>query len=250
MKLSILMPALESRSESCVVREQIKAQLVKGVEFLDLTDDGQMSSGQKRHNLTAMSSGDYISFVDDDDQVSENYVASILEAIESNPDVVTFNVQAEFRYPRKTETEVWHFGLHEDNRASFQMCANHLAAWKRSVAEKVAWCPSLGCGDDQLWYKPLLMAGLANSEVHIDQVLYYYFWNAQSTQNQTMKRVDAARRYFGKGLRCLVDDRGEIYIEDGYHHPSRPAMMVRNSRNQVLKVRRGHLRELGIVRFK
>lgn len=250
MRLSILMPALEKRSERCVIRDQINAQIVPGVEFLEIVDNGEMTSGLKRQRLAEMSTGDYIAFVDDDDLVSLDYVQSLLDAIESNPDVVTFDVQAEFSYIRKTEKEVWHFGLHEDNRDARRMCANHLSAWKRSIATSVAWCPALGCGDDQLWYKPILMAGLPKTEVHIDRILYHYLWDIRNTSNQTQQRVNAAKQYFGKGLKCLIDDAGEIFIQNGYSHPSRPVLYMRNRNNDIIKVRRGHLRELGVVKFR
>ena len=249
MRLSILMPGLENRMQRCAIKDQIESQIVPGVEFLELIDNGEETSGAKRQRLMEMATGDYIAFVDDDDLVSTDYLQSLLESIEEGPDVVTFNVQAEFAYIRKTEVELWEFGLHHDDRDARKMCANHLSAWKKSVATSVAWCPALGCGDDQLWYKPLLMSGRARTERHLDKVLYHYLWDVRNTSNQTVHRVSAAKKYFGKGLKCLRDENGEIYIQNGYSHPAGSVLYVRNRHNEVVKVRRGRFEELGVVKF-
>jgi glycosyltransferase involved in cell wall biosynthesis len=73
-KLSILIPSLNERKKSLDV---LKADIAKQVgnrqvEILSLCDDRQMSIGQKRNMLLLQSMGEYVSFVDDDDTVSEN----------------------------------------------------------------------------------------------------------------------------------------------------------------------------------
>ncbi len=50
-----------------------------------------MPTGTKRNQLIEQTQSDYLTFIDDDDAVSSDYVSSILEAMQSNPDVITFN---------------------------------------------------------------------------------------------------------------------------------------------------------------
>lgn len=256
-RLSILMPALQSRAGNCLIQHQIQEQLTSEVEFLVNLDNGEKSSGLKRYELTQQSQGEYLAFVDDDDLVASNYVVSILEALKSNPDLVTFNMDSRFSYMRKgvvhhQENEVWKLGHQEDDRSLLKMSANHLCVWKREIAASLAWCPFLGCGDDQLWYKPLLLSEKVKNEVHIDESLYLYRWVSNRTSNQTNERVLASKTYFGGGLRCFLRNDGVILIENGrtYRNPS--MVLVRDNLNQMFKINRhqSDLQFLGTVKFK
>ena len=60
------------------------------VEIRILSDNKEMSVGEKRNKLIHMAKGEYFSFIDDADLVSEEYVDQVLRKIRKNPDVVTF----------------------------------------------------------------------------------------------------------------------------------------------------------------
>ena len=60
------------------------------VEIRILSDNKEMSVGEKRNKLINMAKGEYFSFIDDDDLVSEEYVDQVLRKLRKNPDVVTF----------------------------------------------------------------------------------------------------------------------------------------------------------------
>ena len=87
-KLSILIPSLEERRKTL---EQLKTELAnqigkRNVEVLSLSDNRQMSIGQKRNMLLTQSTGEYVAFVDDDDMVSPDYIEKVLNALTKNPD--------------------------------------------------------------------------------------------------------------------------------------------------------------------
>ena len=89
MKLSILVPTLDSRSlYLSMMLSSLEGQLTPEVEVLTEIDRGEKTIGEKRNILLERATGDYISFVDDDDIVAYDYVDSILRAIETSPDVV------------------------------------------------------------------------------------------------------------------------------------------------------------------
>lgn len=199
--------------------DQVNAQKTKDVEFLSCIDAGQETSGVKRQKLFDKATGDYIAFVDDDDQIAQDYVKKILSAIEMSPDVITFKL--------RERKEVWKFGLYEDNRKKGLMSANHLCAWRRSIASQIAWCPGLGYADDQLWYKPLIASRLARKEIHLDNVLYHYLYSPALTENQTVERIKFAKEYVGKGLKCW-------HLEDGIYVQT-PSGLVRGPNNQLVE---------------
>jgi len=214
MKLSILIPQLPSRDSSRLLQELHTQAEDLPVEILCLKDDS--NSGVKRNLLTKQAQGEYICFVDDDDRVSTNYLSSIIEALQTNPDLVTFNL--EMNNGQKRET--WKFcGAHDDRRLGL-MLPNHLCVWKKSLAERVPWSPGLGTADDILWYET--MSALCKridppiQSVHIDKVLYHYIYSHLTTANQSYKKIEEAKEYFGRKLRAyLHGDR--VVTDHGYN---------------------------------
>jgi hypothetical protein len=179
------------------------------VEVLLQIDD--QLSGPTRNDLTAASSGKYIAFVDDDDDVSADYVNAMLLGCRSNVDVVTMRLR--FTSNRRCH-ESWQFALVDRNlRPHGVMMVNHLCAWRRSLATLVAWCPDLGNCDDHLWFEPLYHAKVVRTQYHIDKELYFYDYEAGVSENQKAHAIVQRRRYMGRGLRCWRDETLGILIE-------------------------------------
>ena len=86
--LSILIPSLNERSEMLKKLEsELHRQIGdRNVEVVHVSDDRQMSIGQKRMMLLTMAKGEYITYVDDDDWIPEDYIDRILVALENKPD--------------------------------------------------------------------------------------------------------------------------------------------------------------------
>jgi len=218
--LAILVPCMSSRPWEKVVNA-IRLQTF-GTEAVvrHLVDNGEMTSGQKRHVLTQMPEvrmAKYRAFVDDDDVVSRDFVSQLLIGCTKGVDVVSFNLR--FNHQARTKSEVWKFGLYPNDRKSGLMCVNHLCAWKTEIADKVAWCPSLGYGDDHIWFEPLFHAGLIKTEHHINAVLYDYMFNPTVTENQKRVAIAKAKSYVGSGLKCFKMPNGSILVQDGHDAP-------------------------------
>src|SRR3990172_1178103 len=97
MILSILICSLESRFE---LLKQLHFHLFKQiytlnalgkVEVICNVDNKQKTTGQKRNELLQAARGKYISFIDDDDWVADEYVNEILKAAQSDCDVMAIN---------------------------------------------------------------------------------------------------------------------------------------------------------------
>jgi glycosyltransferase involved in cell wall biosynthesis len=214
--LSILVPALESRPWRNVVDELTRQADAIGrgmVEVLINVDAGEQTSGVKRQWLAEQARGQWMAFVDDDDTVAPDYVESILRALASDPDVVTFDLVRHGPDGRSLQSLQLRSGDRTMINGRMHMTANHLCAWRSSIARRVRWHSMLGYADDQLWYQPLKLAGFARTEKHIDKPLYFYHWSPATTANQTTDRRKEAARIVGHGLNVFRDNNAEIYIQ-------------------------------------
>lgn len=182
MKLSILICNLLSRERQLRhLLDHLDVQLAPGpdVEVLVETDKGELATGTKRNKLLRKAKGDYVVFIDDDDLVAPNYVPLILEALESEPDVVGMNLimttngkKAERSF-HSLKFKVWSekpYGLLNDHKVYFRN-PNHLNPVKRELALKVKF-PKINEAEDKDYSKRLLP--LLGEEVYIAQPIYFY----------------------------------------------------------------------------
>lgn len=256
INLSILIPALRSRNHSPLVDELLKQADVAAsaglghAEILIEEDNGESTSGVKRQKLVNRSRGQYICFVDDDDWIKDDYIISILEAAKTEQDVITFDLEIK-RSDTPWMRETWSYRLCEDQRHKGLMAANHLCAWKRELATLVGWCPYLGYGDDQLWYKPLMLSGRVKSEHHICKRLYEYRFCPMGTVNQQRYRILAGRNYALNGLECYWAPVGTIVVAKGFTEGEGariPEMAtVIDHIGQVVTIRPQYLTPIGTV---
>lgn len=191
VKLSVLIPSLSSRKESL---EQLHAclnpQKTDQVEFIVVSDSGQMSIGQKRNMLLSQSRGQYVAFVDDDDMVPTDYVARILKALESNPDCTSLTGKIVFSdgYSRPFIHSLRYDKWVDDHEGKvYYRPPNHLNAVRRDLALKVGF-PSWNSGEDRYFshhIRPLL-----KHEEWIEGVLYEYKCRKtfEETHNNQVKR--------------------------------------------------------------
>ena len=229
-KLSILISALNNRN-FIPLYQNLKHQQTKDVEILVNCDSGKYTSGQKRNQLIKQSSGEYIVFVDDDDEVADDYVLNMLNGCKAGKDIVSFNLQQKVNDKLKNiQTLRVYYKDGEKLNGKVGMSANHLCAWKKKLATQVSWREDLGYGDDQLWYKPLLSYYSDITEHHIDKVLYYYNFNYATTANQNNTRVKYSQRTYKGGLNVYANSQG-IYVQD------KPlSMFALNKNNELVKI--------------
>lgn len=235
-RLSVLMASLASRPYAMAdeLHRQCSAYAPSEVELLIATDNGERTSGQKRQYLAELAKGEYRLFVDDDDEISPDFIQTIYDACACEADVISYDLR--MTRPNKPD-EIWQFGLwpntnREEGLNPRPMSINHLCAWKKSIADRVAWCPALGYGDDELWFRPILSGGFVSTNLHIPKVLYKYIYHPNTTVNQTSEAKIRAMQYIGVGLFCYRDPGNEIWIQCGFSRPR----IVRNRRNEQVSL--------------
>ena len=181
MKLSILTPTIPGREKQL---HRLQSKLAKQiadlpVEHLVICDNRRRSIGAKRQALVDVARGDFVAFVDDDDDVDSDYVRSILAASQTGADVITFRQRAIYN---GIESEVV-FGV---NNQDGPFTANgitlrapwHVCAWKR---EKIAGClfGESNYGEDLVWCQQARKR--IRTAHHIDRVLHTYRHDAKTT---------------------------------------------------------------------
>lgn len=183
MILSILTPAIISRLYTFkLLAEEIEKQIGNlPVEHLVFIDNKRRSVGLKRDALLRAARGKYVAYVDDDDWIRPDYVRSIVEAAESNPDVITFNQLATIN----NLSGIVEFKLGNPNDpvnpgGTTKRNAWHVCAWRRTLA-MCSHFPDLSYFEDwQFASKLCALPGL--TEVHIDRVLHEYRYNSKTSQ--------------------------------------------------------------------
>src|SRR5678815_4205507 len=93
---TILIPTLGQRSEYlCQLLDGLLPQVAKarGVKVLAYWDNGEVDIAHKKQALLDAADADYVSYVDDDDTVSPDYVSSIVEAMQFRPHMVGLKMQ-------------------------------------------------------------------------------------------------------------------------------------------------------------
>lgn len=178
--LSILTATLPERAHFLKeLSNQINPQIDgKPVEWLIDPRPRNITTGQKRNDLIRQASGAWVCHVDDDDVISKNYVSKILEALQQNPDVVTFEGDM---YTDGRFTANWVIKLGENWEARgniYYRFPNHLSVIRKSIAKQIPF-PNITMQEDYQWAVKLRDSGLLKTSVHIQDKLYRYAYRSK-----------------------------------------------------------------------
>ena len=196
MTLSILTPTIPGRERQLQalqwrIEEQIQALQTHiedrssalrssgQVEHLIFSDNRQRSIGAKRQALLDIARGQYIAFVDDDDDIADSYVSELLAAAASGADVITFLQGA--TYNGKQSVVDFQLGQGDHGFVPGGITnrdAWHVNAWRRS---RVAHCQfgESNYGEDLTWCQQARR--MAGTTVHIPKILHFYRHDASTT---------------------------------------------------------------------
>lgn len=190
-KLSILICSLEYRQQKLdhLLRSlyvQLLALPPKQtalVEILTDIDNKEVTTGEKRNRLLNRAHGEYICFIDDDDHVYDNYIASILNAIESKPDCIATRGHYSENGGRKTEwrlsKDFVDYDGHENGVKILFRRANHLTPVKRELALS-AMFPHISNAEDKEYSSRLNK--YLKTETQITEPIYHYDYETFNKQ--------------------------------------------------------------------
>lgn len=173
-RLSILICGIKSRESLLMnLAKTLKHQGNNSVEILASIDSGESPIGRKRNELLDNSKGDYVCFVDDDDQVSPFYISRILKAVETNPDCVGIEgiIVQKGIGPRKFIHSLRYNDWYEDNNVYYR-CPNHLNPIKREIAMGIKF-PEISYHEDRDF--SIRLKDHLKTEEYIEDPIYFYY---------------------------------------------------------------------------
>ncbi|MGD0008717.1 MAG: glycosyltransferase family A protein [Terriglobia bacterium] len=182
MQLSLLIPTLECR-------RVLFWRLVEGLEFqirnagrssdveiLSYPDAGGRPIGDKRNILLGRAKGEFVAFIDDDDEVSERYIELIGDALERRPEVDCLGIRGviTFRgsHPREFVYSLQYSDMFSRNHTYYRPPAQ----WnpiRRAIAVRYPY-PDVSCSEDLDWALRMRDDRALQREEFIDSVLCYY----------------------------------------------------------------------------
>ena len=178
--LSVLIPTINGRERyfdhiTKKLTRQIHQVGEKKVQLLFYKDKrGESTTGAKRNVLLEQSTGKFVVFVDDDDDVSLDYVSSIVKAIEENPDIDGIGINGMYSDGRQQmpfETGMrWNWDTVNGYYVRF---INHISPIKREHAIKIGF-PDKTIGEDYDFTMRLKQSGLIKTDYIIKKRIYYY----------------------------------------------------------------------------
>ena len=162
--------------------EQLSPEQQARIEIIMLTDNKQMMLGHKRNLMVGMAQGRYVQFVDDDDRIAPDMLATILDATDRNADAITFLAEVSLNgQPPKICRYSLRYRKDSNTTTGYERVPNHICAVKRELASRVSF-PHLPYGEDSGYAR--LLRPLLKTETHIDRVLYHYDYNSATTETQ------------------------------------------------------------------
>jgi len=191
MLWSILICTLESRRDQFQsLHEDLVSQIKENnleeeIEILFFEDDKDFPVGIKRNSLVEAATGKYISFIDDDDKVSNTYVKQIYDIIKYN-DVDCIGIVGLLISRVLGNKQFIHslkYKEYSEDDKYYYRPPNHLNPMKREKILDFKF-PYVNFGEDADWAMKICKAGVLKTEVFIDDILYYYHFDYATTETQ------------------------------------------------------------------
>ncbi len=179
-KLSVLICTIDNRTD------RIKPLLDKfsnDVEVLWLGDNRYMTIGEKRNWLLSMAKGDYVVFIDDDDEITDDYEAELLKGIESGADVINFivKVTVDGGSPRECHYSKRFQNINQPHR--YERKPNHLMCFRREVALGTMFLEK-NFGEDSDFSNRVKIS----TEHNIEKILYFYNFDSNFSESEKRNR--------------------------------------------------------------
>ena len=205
MLWSILIPSIPERYHTAqgllfsLLESQSIARM-QDVELLVLMDNKRRSVGAKRNALLEMAQGEYVSFIDDDDEVATDYVQKIYRLIaktrkeETPADVICFPQRAtlvkqgvvhECSYSlahwkdREPDKRRQLAPTDKPNTLAWSGPPAHTMVWRREIAQSAKF-PEKNFGEDVDWVDAVCEK--AKTEIVLNgEALYLYNFDSERT---------------------------------------------------------------------
>lgn len=173
------------------------------VQVVGWFNNGSPSLPKIRQTMVNGTRADYLSFADDDDLVSPDYVAEIVAALATRPDYVGFQVQC---YSDGAPVALAHhsleYGRWKNFPGRYERDISHINPIRTTLARRANFARSRsGAAEDRDWAGQLRRAQVLKSEVFIPRVMYHYLYSTSRApglgsrwQTSDLKLIRAGER--------------------------------------------------------
>lgn len=160
------------------------------VEVLGFFDNKKRSVGSKRNELLKLAQGEYLTFIDDDDDIPDDYIASIMACLQDNPmaDCVVFDCittinddptqETYSQYSIRYDYVQWRDG---NGKLQWRGKPAHTMVWKSEIAKKYSYV-NVNYGEDVDWVKRACTE--IKNEIRIDKTLYLYHFDNRISETR------------------------------------------------------------------
>ena len=147
-----------------------------GVEILGLLDNQTLTVGSKRNKLLDIATGDYITFIDDDDRVTSDYISEIMKALAYYPgvDVINYDLMLQHGGLNKEILCTYDKDVVSSGYVSTDVYigpGSHTNVWRRDLVKDIRF-KDVNFGEDMDWAERA--AQKAKTQHKIERVLYHY----------------------------------------------------------------------------
>jgi hypothetical protein len=152
------------------------------IEIYVVSDDGTRSVGDKRNEVLEKAKGKYVSFIDDDDLVSDTYLHKICLKLDKGIyDGIGF--KGLFYYDSVPSLIFIHSSINKNHKREAEKQyrpLNHLNPILTEYARQVKFS-DISYGEDTEYADKINELKLVKNEFMFDEVMYHYIWSSTET---------------------------------------------------------------------
>ena len=180
--LSVLVCSLSKRNE-CLnklitnLTNYIKRSNMK-VEVLTDVDNGEKCVGQKRNDLVDKAQGKYCCFIDDDDDIDEDYFVEIEKGLQAFDNIDCCSLVGKYYKNGEYVKNFYHSLRHKfyaEDENGFYRPPNHLNVIMTGFVKSIGFLLK-NHGEDTDFAMKLCKSNLIQKEVTISKPLYFYYF--------------------------------------------------------------------------
>lgn len=156
------------------------------VQVVGWWNNGSPSLPKIRQTMVNSAGSDYVSFIDDDDLVSHDYVNAITEALRVRPDYVGFEVQCySDGHPIAIAQHSLKFRRWRNLPGRFERDISHINPILTSVARRADFTLARrGGAEDRIWADQIRRAKWLRREVFVPRIMYHYLYSTSTDAGQ------------------------------------------------------------------
>ena len=158
------------------LKMQITQEKVQNfVEILYCSEnDPIVTIGQKRNTLMQSANGEYVCFIDDDDDISDDYIKLVFSAIQKKPDCLSLKgiITIDGKDPKEFIHSLRYSSYFTKHNTFFRP-PNHLNVIKKSLIKRFKF-PEKNFGEDTDWAMQVCKKKALKHEIEIPSILYFY----------------------------------------------------------------------------